>query len=388
MSWRDFFTRLGRAKRELHEPREGYGTLEAAKFFRQVVTADSRASRTLMWNSLERLEGVELEYEMVGEGAASFGNVTANFFEMLGGSAYIYSATLEGLKPASMYRYRVIAGGRATDWRNFRTAGDGEFEMLVFSDSQCVDYEVWRRTAEAADRAFPDAEIFVVNGDLVDNGANFRQWNAWYGAAENLLRERILAPNMGNHECYGKNWLNCLPSGYLHNFKLPPNGARNFGGYFYSFDYGAAHFFVLNTQFGELENFNAGLSDAQEYWFRRDAADSNRPWRIVFMHKSVYNRALSGFVEEAERYFLPLFDELEIDLVISGHLHTYRNGGQIFARKKARRGPHYILCGRSGDQNYTREPESYLALKVNAQTLALQSRSVAGEIWDELTLKK
>ena len=133
--------------------------------------------------------------------------------------------------------------------------------MLIFSDSQCIDYRIWQRTATVAAKSFPDAEIFAVNGDLVDNGQDSKQWRKWYNSADILLQEKILVPVMGNHECYGVNWLNVLPLGYIKNFKLPSNGMKNFDGYFYSFDYGAAHFFILNTQFLELENLKAGMKN-------------------------------------------------------------------------------------------------------------------------------
>lgn len=374
---------LFKAKPETHAPQDGYSALTAAKFFRQIVTADSRTSRTVMWNSDARLENVKLEYRMVGEDAAHFADVAADFFR----GNFIYSCALENLKPESLYQYRLVVGEAASDWRNLRTAGDGEFEMLVFSDSQSFDYKTWHRTAEAAHRNYPDAEIFAVNGDFTDNGQDFSQWREWYAEAENLLRDRILVPVMGNHECYDENWGICQPSGYLKNFALPSNDIRDFGGYFYAFDYGAAHFFVLNTQLNELSSFKASLDELQEYWFRWNAA-TNRPWRIVFMHKSVYNRSLSGFVEEAENYFMRLFDELEIDLVLTGHLHTYKNAGKFFAQKKSERGTHYVLCGRSGDHKYNREPESYLALKVRADSIAITCRAANGKILDQFALKK
>ncbi|MBO4401205.1 MAG: metallophosphoesterase family protein [Selenomonadaceae bacterium] len=383
MSFLEKFLAHFKHAQEFHAPQVGYKNLTAAKFFRQIVTADSRTSRTVMWNSPARLENVQLEYRMVGEDAASFAEVTADFF----GGNFIYSSTLKNLKPESLYHYRLVAGEEATGWRNLRTAGDGEFEMLVFSDSQSFDYNTWHRTAEDALKNYPDAEIFAVNGDFTDNGQDFFQWREWYEEAENILRDRILVPVMGNHECYDENWRLCQPSGYLKNFALPSNGDKNFGGYFYAFDYGAAHFFVLNTQLNELGSFKAGLEETQAQWFRWNAA-TNRPWRIVFMHKSIYNRSLSGFVAEAENYFMRLFDELEIDLVLTGHLHTYMNAGKFFAQKKSERGTHYVLCGRSGDHRYNREPESYLALKVRADSLEITCRSAAGEIRDQFTLKK
>jgi hypothetical protein len=302
-----------------------------------------------------------------------------------------------------LYKFRIISGERATSWQDLRTSGDGNFQMLIFADSQCEHYEVWQRTADIAAKNFPDAELVTVIGDLVDNGEADYQWRAWHLAATKLLSGKIFAPVMGNHECYGVNWLNALPTDYLNQFNLPDNGSKNFGGYFYSFDYGAAHFFVLNTQFTELDDFKPNLQSAQEYFLRRDAATVNRPWKIVLMHKDIYNYARDDFDADIADRFLELFDELEIDLVFTGHLHTYRNRGKIFARKKSSHGTTYILCGRAGDQKYVEpnsaiddvtfpnlsgEPESFITLNISVDELHLTARTVDGEILDDFTIRK
>jgi predicted phosphodiesterase len=320
---------------------------------------------------------------MIGEDAGQFAEVTEDFFEKV----FIYSCKLENLKPESLYNFRIISNERATSWQNLRTAGNGNFQMLIFSDSQCVNYKVWKNTADTAAKNFPDAEIFAVNGDLVDN-ESYKQWREWFNAAENILHERIFAPVMGNHEFYNEKWLNCLPTNFLKNFKLPPNGNKKFDGYFYSFNYGAAHFFILNTQFIELENLKAGMQEAQEYWLKNDAMSVNRRWKIVLMHKPIYNRMQTDFVDEAKNYFLSLFDELEIDLVLTGHLHTYRNRGKIFEQKQSERGTTYILCGRAGDQNYNREAESYICLDISADSINLICQTVDGKILDSFILSK
>ncbi len=370
-------------KQENHQPQDGYKPL-AVKFLRQIVTADSTTSRVIMFNTDEKLSNVKLEYKMIGEDVAQFIECSEDFFE----ENFIYSCSLENLKAASLYNFRIISEDCATNLQNLRTAGSGNFQMLIFSDSQCIDYRIWQRTATVAAKNYPDAEIFAMNGDLIDNGQDFSQWRKWYDAANILLKEKILVPVMGNHEFYNKLWINCLPTGFLKNFKLPPNGNKKFGGYFYSFDYGAAHFFILNTQFLELENFKAGLRDAQEYFFRNDARNTNRRWKIVLMHKSIFNRRQNDFVDEAKNYFLPLFDELEIDLVLTGHLHTYRNAGKIFEQKKSEHGTTYILCGRAGDQNYTHEPESYICLDVRADSINLIAQTVGGKILDNFKFEK
>ena len=399
-----YFPQLAEAARseKLHQPQDGYKLLRAVKFLRQIVTADSRNSRVIMFQADAEISNVKLEYKMIGEDAASYGNVTVDYFEQGGEATFIYSCALKNLKPESLYQFRIISNDKATSWQNLRTAGNGNFQMLVFSDSQCVNYNVWQRTADTAAQNFPDAEIVTVIGDLVDNGQAAYQWRAWHNAAANVLSERIFAPVMGNHECYGLDWLNCLPTGYLHHFKTPPNGIKNFGGYFYSFEYGAAHFFILNTQFLELDKLNAGMKDAQEYWLKNDAAAANRRWKIVLMHKDIYDYAQDKFCDIGE-IFLPLFDELEIDLVLTGHLHTYRNRGKIFAQKKSERGTCYILCGRSGDQKYVEphsdidevtfanlrtEPESFILLDVRADSVNLICQTVDGEILDNFSLYK
>ena len=395
----NFFPKFAEAERldELHTPQDGYRPLTSVKFLRQIVTRDSRSSRMLMWQS-DVAEKFSVEWQLVGDDAAHFSDVTQKTFE----DEIFCSCALENLKPESLYRFRIVAGERATAWQNLRTAGDGKFQMLIFADSQCEHYSVWQRTADTAHKNFPDAELVTVVGDLVDNGQAAYQWRAWHLAAVKILSGRIFAPVMGNHECYGLDWFNALPTGYLNQFTLPTNGAKNFDGYFYSFDYGAAHFFILNTQFAELDKFKPKLQDAQEYFFRRDAANANRPWKIVLMHKDIYDYAQGKFNDIADR-FTDLFDELEIDLVFTGHLHTYRNRRKIFARKKSAHGTTYILCGRSGDQKYTEppsevddvtfpnlreEPESFIVLDVDANKINLTAQTVDGKIIDEFTLTK
>lgn len=386
----NFFPKIAAAK-EFHTPKDNFSPLDV-KFLRQIVTKDSRNSRTIMWQS-DLAEKFLLEYKLVGEEIAHFAEVE--------NQENIYFGALEGLKSESLYKFRVIAGENATDWQNLRTSGDGEFQMLIFADSQCEHYEIWRKTAEIAAENYPDAEIFTVIGDLVDNGEADYQWRAFFDSAEKLL-DKIFAPVMGNHECYGVDWFNALPNGYLKNFVLPNNNSKDFGGYFYSFDYGAAHFFILNTQFAELDKFKPKLHDAQEYFLRRDAANQNRHWKIVFMHKDIYDYAQDKFNDIAD-IFMDLFGELEIDLVFTGHLHTYRNRGRLFARKKSPRGTIYILCGRSGDQKYVEphsnideityknlrtEPESFISLNISAEEINLTAQTVSGEILDKFTIRK
>ena len=267
---------------------------------------------------------------------------------------------------------------------------DADFQMIVLTDSQCVDYNVFKRTADMAVRHFPSSSIATVIGDLVDNGEADYQWKAWRNAARKLLKDRIFLPVMGNHECYNHDWLNYIPTHYLKQFDFPDNDT-DFQGYFYSFDYFNVHFLIVNTQMYELEDLVPNLFEVQEKWLRNDVTEL--PWKVVLMHKDIYDYGQDKLDYVAEK-FMDLFDELDVDLVLTGHLHTYRRRKRFKKHK-----PLYILCGLSGDQRYT-EPErsvdavsatpadNYMVLEANSQILRIRCYDIEGNLIDDANLNK
>ena len=163
-----YFPKLAEASRfeKLHEPQDGYKPLREVKFLRQIVTKDSRNSRVIMWQSDEELINVKVEYKLIGNEGANFCAVEFEIFQQDDATIYIYSCKFENLKPESLYQFRIICEDSATSWQNLRTAGDGNFQMLIFSDSQCVNYEVWQKVADTATKNYPDAELVTVIGGV------------------------------------------------------------------------------------------------------------------------------------------------------------------------------------------------------------------------------
>ena len=74
----------------------------------------------------------------------------------------------------------------------------------------------------------------LLGGDLTDNGSNLVEWEEFLDAATSVFSDSGNA-GKGNHD-----------KGCLSSFALPDNGPRESGS-FYSFDYGEAHFVVLDT---------------------------------------------------------------------------------------------------------------------------------------------
>ena len=279
----------------------------------------------------------------------------------------------------------------------------------MFPDSQSNDYSGWKQLAQDAARRNPDAALFVNMGDLVDNGEDHTQWNAWFDAVGGIIDRIPLAPIMGNHETYDQKWKVRLPEAYLHEFAVPANGSGTFDRYYYSFDYGEVHFSVLNTQWDETEEFKAGLLDAQLDWLPGDIRASRKKWHIVLMHKDVLTYGIHSRPErvpgisEEGRAFMPLFDELGVDLVFSAHLHTYRNRGHLYHFTRSQRGPLYILTGVAGnvrypglwidhelDQTIAPQPETdnYLTLEASADSLRIQCFLPDGTRIDDASITK
>ena len=260
-------------------------------------------------------------------------------------------------------------------------------------NSQSSDYSVWRDVAQGARQRNRDAAFFVNMGDLVDNGEDHTQWDAWLSAVVPMIERIPFALVMGNHETYDRNWQVRLPEAYLQEFAVPDNGSEAFSRYYYSFDYGTCHFAVLNSQMDEVADFKRGLLEEQLAWLPKDMEKSRKRWKIALLHKDVLQYRIHDRPERKEGFssfgevFMPVFDALGIDLVLTAHLHTYRNRGHIQAFRRSPKGPAYILTGVAGDVRYPNlwvdhaldeavapqpETDNYLVLEAKDAQLAVE----------------
>lgn len=378
---------------------------------RQIIARDMTC-RTIMWDAPSLFARAYVEIR--AEGAAQRFDAAYDWSELQGEGRFHYAAAIPELKPNTAYTYRIILGDAATDWLPL-SAGAGEdapFEALIFADSQCTDFSILRDFLQKAFRRHPNAAFFAIDGDLVDNGELPFYWTSFLAAISPYASRLPFVPVMGNHECYGADWKNALPAGYLAAFAVPENGSTRFRRYYYSFDYGAVHFIVLNTQFQELDALRPGLHLEELSWLKADCAASKKPWKVVLMHKDVLaydeyqpGTGQTGGISDVGNAFMASFDALGVDLVLTGHMHTYRNRGHIFAKKPSEHGPVYVMSGPAGDQRYFVPPDraydrhpmdqsdvtnfrNYLVLKADVKTLATTCYQEDGTAVDSVKLEK
>lgn len=328
-------------------------------FVRQVMTKDPATSRTIMWQSEYEENGSLVEYRVKGAKEGESVPAENTRFTDDHVTRFLHEAHLTNLKPNTDYEYRVGYGDKRSEWYPLRTWDSPVFTALIFPDSQSADYSGWDRLAKKAYADHPDAAFFVNMGDLVDNGEQHSQWDAWFSAVSPMIERIPAAPIMGNHETYNMEWKVRRPEAYLHLFSLPSGDAEHYKNEFYFFDAGDVHFVVLNTQDRELGPWEPSLTEDQIAWFRQDMATTRKKWKVVLMHKDPLQYSFAtrpqpraeGFSEEG-RIWMPLFDEYHVDVVLSAHLHTFRDRGHLFGFERSETGPLYILTGIAGDVQY------------------------------------
>lgn len=369
------------------------------KFLRQIVTGDISNSRLVMWQVDAPLKNPAVEVRTGGD-VKIFSAQDLSFTDD-GKKNLQYAAQIE-----LGDEYRIVDGDAATAWHALKTSGD-TFKAIIFPDSQCGgDYDTWGAVARSAFEKNPDAKFFVNVGDLVDNGEDSAQWEDWLAQIEDFLPQIPFAPVMGNHETYTRDWKVREPVAYLNYFATPDNGVENFSRRFYSFDCGAAHFAILDSQWDEL---GREIIDAQKNWLRQDMLSTAKPWKIIFIHKDVLQYRINGRPERREGFsevgeiFMPEFESLGVDVVFTAHLHTYRNRGRLKNFRADEAGTLYILTGLSGNVRYgglwidhaldkviapQPETDNYLTLELDAQTLTVKCFLPNGELLDETILQK
>mgnify|MGYP004606102873 FL=1 len=391
---------------------EGSDAAVAITHIRQLVAADNKTARTIMWEGKVK-QPYTLEYRKHGSrDSESVQPADSSFTDK--DSVIQYTARLDSLAPGSTYEYRINTAKNKGQWHKLHTEAGAGFTALIFPDSQSADYSGWQQLARDAYQRHPDSAFYVNMGDLVDNGQDASQWRAWFNSVSVFSDAVPLAPVIGNHEAYSLEWKECLPASYTQLFNVPQNGLAKYPNQFYSFDYGPVHFVVLDTNFPEMKNFQPALLADELPWLEKDLAASRAKWKVVLMHRDIF---LYGFGPESGReqtqthfldfsyQLLPVFEKYKVDAVLTAHLHTYRRRVplQSFAPAPQGAGITYILTGVAGDVRYPKlwgdfawdaatapkpETANYMTLRADEQSLEFKAFLPDGRQFDEVKLTK
>jgi len=258
-------------------------------------------------------------------------------------------AVLRGLMPGTRYHYRVRAGERVLaqgPLYTFETdAGPADRSFNFFVTADVGDTKGrQRRTAESIVAADPRPQFGVLCGDIVygrGSSADYdrRLMRPWM----EVLCSIPVWPALGNHD-----WKSAPQDNWEREWYLPHNE------HYYSFDYANAHFIALDTNDGDVYD-----RDNQVRWLEQDLeANRNADWIFVYYHHPGITCTYKENNDAVIDNFLPLFDRYRVDVVFTGHAHTYERLYPIYQgavvdaeqdpRYKDPKGTIYIVSGAGG----------------------------------------
>lgn len=153
-------------------------------------------------------------------------------------------------------------------------------------------------------------------GDLAYESGTLEQFRNCYGKGWGGFKERT-RPALGNHE-----YVNPGAAGYF-DYWGAVAGARGKG--YYSYDLGAWHIVVLNTNCAMPGVGGCGKGSAQEIWLKEDLAAHPNVCILAYGHHALFSSGI--FKSHALHPELkPLWQDLyeaNADLVLAGHEHSY-----------------------------------------------------------------
>ena len=299
-------------------------------------------------------------------------------------SRYLYEGKIENLVPNKKYFYQVVADTLKSNVIPFKCniTKDRPLTFVVTGDSRS-NVRIFNEISEGIKNKNPDLIISV--GDIVRNGGNYKQWDEYFFNVAGKLIDRIpFLPSVGDHESSKGDG----DEGKLFTYFYMPN--KNYKKLWYSYDYGNAHFVVLDYRYPE--------SKEMIEWFKKDMSNSHSEWNFVYMHRPSYN--LGGHCSAWGREIWPkLFSKYNIDIVFAGHSHLYERFYPVRPNNKPEaHAVTYITSGGSGAYLYktgkshllafAKSVYHYIVVKLNNDQIELTAYKKDGSILDKVSWEK
>ena len=266
--------------------------------------------------------------------------------------------TATGLKENKTYYYSYDNGNGYTKPAEYTTKSTNNFSFAFVGDPQIgssnelkgkdtkefydaqsnavkSDAFNWSSTLNAALEKTDDQLSFVVSaGDQIqttkkklpnkDVSKSEIEYTGYL--SPEALKSLPVATTVGNHDADNANY-----TYHFNRTNASELGSNKVVGGDYYFKYGNALFIMLNTQ-------DTNVAEHKQFIEQTVAANKDCKWRIVTLHQDIYGSAEHSNEPEITnlRYQLtPIFEQNDIDAVLTGHDHAYSRSKMLLGGTKA-----------------------------------------------------
>ena len=311
---------------------------------------------------------------------------------------YTYEFEVDGLVNGTKYLYKVttIDGSASSGVHNATTASStGSFNFIWVGDDH-LTHESWsKRTtftnnmlkqavSQISNAGAGDVNLIVSTGDTVSYGSMYDdqlEWNEDYA-----FTNFVFADSPGNHDYYER-WstynassgsssstMTRYPMSWEAARNMPDNGISSYVGLGYKSNY----YFIYNScLFISIDSIASKYThDEQEQWLKDTVAslEGQFQWLIVFEHYPFFDGETAAESHYSGSGFInwwKAFDEVGVDLALSGDSHVYLRSKPLKNRQVDETGTVYMTCPQVGDRyRYIeeRQNDSWMEVRIGAKT--------------------
>lgn len=316
-------------------------------------------------------------------------------------AANYHSVNFTGLKPETMYAYRVGSEKGWSEWFQFTTASTEAkpFSFVYFGDAQNDLKSMWSRVVRQAYSDMPKASFMLHAGDLINRTDSDTDWGEWFYAGSFIHATIPCMPTPGNHEyTRDENRVLQIDQHWQPTFTLPDNGPEGLKESVYYTDLQGVRIISINSQMAILDEKSGKL---QAKWLEEVLQDNPNKWTFVTFHHPIYSAKDGRDNEGFRKLIKPLLDQYKVDLVLQGHDHTYGRGMNLpngVSDKDEQSGTMYVVSV-SGPKMYeltldkwmdraASNTQLYQIITVDNNTVTFEAYTTTGKLYDAFDLVK
>ena len=221
-------------------------------------------------------------------------------------------------------RFSFILVGDPQIGSSLKNTATGESEAMGQDKSARNDSFNWNDTLNKALSLFPNTSFMISAGDQIsirnkkattEEALVYTENEIEYVGYLNpdVLKSLPTSTTIGNHDAVSGNY-----SYHFNNPNASELGSTVAGGNYY-YTYGNTLFINLNTN-------NRNIAEHKQFIEEAVNSYKDSTWRVVTLHQDIYGsgeHSNEPEIVELRYSLVPIFEENNIDLVLTGHDHTY-----------------------------------------------------------------